>query len=58
MTLLDNEGFEYIEDSTEERRKRRLKGAFEQQELVQSGSDCYEVFLARDPYSELRFLRK
>ena len=33
MTLLENEGFEYIEDSTEERRKRRLKGAFERQEL-------------------------
>ena len=58
MTLLQNKGFEYVEDLTEDLRKKRLKGTLEQQELVQSGSDSYEVFLDRDPYSELRFLRK
>jgi hypothetical protein len=59
MTLLQNEGFEYIEeDLTEDRQKKRFRGTLEQQELIQSGSDFYEVFLARDPYSELRFVRK
>jgi hypothetical protein len=58
MTLLQNEGFENIEESTEVHRKKRFRGTLEQQELVQGGTDFYEVFLAQDPYSELRFLRK
>jgi hypothetical protein len=58
MTLLQNEGFEYVEDLTDNHRKKRLRGTLEQQELVHSGNDFYEVFLALDPYSEFRFLRK
>lgn len=58
MTLLQNEGFEYIEGLTENRQKKRLTGALERQELIKCESDFNEVFLARDPYSELRFLRK
>ena len=58
MTLLENKGFEYFEDLEEDRPKKKPRGAVEQQESVQSGSDFYEVFLAQDLYSELRFLRK
>jgi hypothetical protein len=58
MTLLQNEGFENIEDITEDHPKKKFRGTLEQQELNPGGSDLYEVFLAQDPYSELRFLRK
>jgi len=57
MTLLENRnrGFD---EFTEERQSKKSSGILDDLELVQRQNDSYKSILAKDPYSELRFIRK